>query len=72
MEFNSLGRWLIGAGFFLVLVGIAVVFLPKVPWLGRLPGDIYIKKDHFTFYFPLTTCLALSLAASLLFRLFKK
>ncbi len=72
MEFNSLGRWLIGAGLFLAAVGVAIHFLPKIPFLGHLPGDIYIKKDNFTFYFPLATCLVLSLIISLLFRLFKK
>ena len=72
MELHSLGRWLIGAGLFLAAVGLVLSVMPKVPWLGRLPGDIVIKRDHFSFYFPLATCLVISLAANLLIRLFRK
>ena len=72
MEFHSLGKWLIGAGLFLALTGVAVSFLPRVPWLGRLPGDIFIKRENFSFYFPLATCLLLSLIVSIFFRLFRK
>ena len=72
MEFQSLGKWLIGAGLFLALVGVVFTLSPRVPWLGRLPGDIYIKRGNFSFYFPLATCLLLSLIVSIFFRLFRK
>ncbi|MFH1783124.1 MAG: DUF2905 domain-containing protein [Candidatus Omnitrophota bacterium] len=39
----------------------------KIPWLGRLPGDILIKKDNFTFYFPLTTSILISVILTLIF-----
>ena len=68
----SLGKWLIAAGLVLALAGVVIGFLPRVPWLGRLPGDIYIKKENFSFYFPLATCLGVSLVVSLLLRLFRK
>jgi len=72
MTIQSLGRWLLVAGLVLTLAGAAMSFLPRLPWVGRLPGDIYIKRDHFSFYFPLTTCLLLSIVISLLVRLFKR
>ena len=72
MEFHSLGKWLIGAGLFLAFLGVIFTLLPRIPWLGRLPGDFYIKKGNATFYFPLTTCLLLSILASLLIRLLRR
>ena len=70
MEFSVLGRWLMVAGVALVLVGLVITLAGKIPFLGRLPGDILIKRDHFTFYFPLATCIVLSIVLSVLFRLF--
>jgi hypothetical protein len=53
-------------------LGVVLVFSDKIPWLGRLPGDISIKRENFSFYFPLTTCILISLLLSLLFALFRK
>jgi predicted phosphohydrolase len=41
-----------------------------VPWLGRLPGDVYIQRGNWSFYFPVVTCLAISIVLTLLFALF--
>jgi hypothetical protein len=51
----------------LVIAGIGLVWIlaPSIPWLGRLPGDIGIERENFRFYFPLVTCLLLSLMLSL-------
>ena len=51
----------------LVIAGFGLVWIlaPSIPWLGRLPGDIRIGRDNFRFYFPLVTCLLLSLILSL-------
>ncbi len=51
----------------LVIAGVGLVWIlaPSIPWLGRLPGDIRIERENFRFYFPLVTCLLLSLALSL-------
>ncbi len=51
----------------LVIAGVALVWLlaPSIPWLGRLPGDIRIEGENYRFYFPLVTCLLLSLVLSL-------
>jgi hypothetical protein len=61
------------AGLILLIAGIVVSFAPKFPsWLGRLPGDIALKRDNFSFYFPLTTCLLLSAVFSFIMWLFRK
>jgi hypothetical protein len=51
----------------LVLAGFGLIWLlaPSIPWLGRLPGDIRIDGESYRFYFPLATCLLLSLLLSL-------
>ncbi len=69
---NALGKALIILGTIIVLLGILFVFAGKIPWLGRLPGDIYIKRDNFTFYFPLATSIILSIIISLLFWILKR
>lgn len=69
---GGLGKSLIILGIIIIAFGILITFAGKIPWLGRLPGDIHIKRDNFTFYFPLTTCIILSVFLSLIFWLFKK
>ncbi len=69
---SDLGRVLIIGGLVLVAVGLLISLAPRLPWLGRLPGDILIKKESFSFYMPLTTCLLLSVAVSLLLWLFRR
>lgn len=68
----SPGKALILAGLVLVAVGLFFSFGGRVPYLGRLPGDIRIEKENFTFYFPLATCILLSVLISLLFWLFRR
>jgi ribose/xylose/arabinose/galactoside ABC-type transport system permease subunit len=69
----SVGRLLIVSGVLLIAVGIAVTLLSKasIP-LGRLPGDIVWKGKNTTFYFPVVTCLLVSIIASLLFWLLSR
>lgn len=55
-----IGRVLILVGVSFILAGLLVSLLPKIPGVGRMPGDILIRNDHVTFYFPITTCLLLS------------
>lgn len=69
---NGLGRSLIILGLIIVLAGIVISLAGKLPWLGRLPGDITIKREHVSFYFPLGTCLILSLLASFIMWLFRR
>ena len=63
---SDMGKILIVAGGVLVLSGIVLMLLGRIPGVGRLPGDILIKKDNFTFYFPLMTSLLVSVLLSLL------
>ena len=68
----GLGRSLIILGIVITVIGIIVAFAGKIPWMGRLPGDIYIRKGNFTFYFPWVTCILLSVLISLIFWLLRK
>ncbi|MBI4491049.1 MAG: DUF2905 domain-containing protein [Deltaproteobacteria bacterium] len=69
---ESFGRVLVFLGVLLVVLGLIFSIGVKIPWLGQLPGDIYLKKEHFTFYFPLTTSLLLSLILTLVLYLFRR
>ena len=68
--FESLGRMLLLIGVTLVLLGGVLLLVGKVPFLGRLPGDIVIEPKNFTFYFPLATSILLSIVLTLLLSLF--
>lgn len=63
---QSLGRLLLVAAAILAMLGILVLLSAKLPWLGRLPGDITIRRGGFSFYFPLTSCLLVSLVVSVI------
>jgi membrane protein implicated in regulation of membrane protease activity len=65
MPLNGVGKLLIGLGGLLIIIGAALVLGGKIPWLGKLPGDIYIERRNFTFFFPLTTSILVSLVLSL-------
>ncbi len=69
---SPLGRTLIIAGLVLMAAGLLVSFGGKIPFLGRLPGDIRIETERFRFYFPLASCLLISLLISLLLWLFRR
>ena len=73
MPFNGLGKLLILVGGILIIIGTIMVFAGKIPWLGRLPGDIYVERPNFTFFFPLTTSILVSVILSLvLYLLFRR
>ncbi|MDD5584683.1 MAG: DUF2905 domain-containing protein [Candidatus Omnitrophica bacterium] len=65
---NSLGKSLIIIGIIISIIGVGLVFFSrfKIPFLGRLPGDIVIQKKNFTFYFPLATSILVSIVLSLI------
>ncbi|MBW1917406.1 MAG: DUF2905 domain-containing protein [Deltaproteobacteria bacterium] len=69
---GDLGRGLIFMGLVLLIIGLVIMLAPKIPWLGRLPGDITIKRGRFTLYFPLVTCLIISVLLSILFAIFRR
>ncbi|MBI2487668.1 MAG: DUF2905 domain-containing protein [Deltaproteobacteria bacterium] len=66
MEIQPLGKLLIGVGIFLVVLGILIVLAPKIPYIGRLPGDVYLKRDNFIFYFPLVSSIVISIVLTLI------
>ena len=68
--FDSVARLLILFGIVLALVGGLLLLLGKIPLLGRLPGDIVIRRETWSFYFPLTTSIVISVVLSLLLSLF--
>lgn len=75
-DWTHLGKLLIAAGAGAMAVGLLLVFGDRLPgsgswfgWIGRLPGDISVKREHFSFYFPLATSLILSVGLSLVFYL---
>lgn len=72
-DLSGLGKMILLVGLGLVVLGGLLTLLGKGPseggslsWLGRLPGDIFIKRDNFTFYFPISTGIIISLVGSLL------
>jgi len=69
-NFYDFGKLFITIGFLLVLVGIVIIFIGKIPYIGKLPGDIYIKKERFVFYFPLVTSIIISIILTIILNLF--
>jgi len=67
-----MGKTLIGIGIVLILIGMIMTLGPKIPWIGKLPGDFSIQRENFSFYFPLTTCIIISIIVTLLFYLFRR
>ncbi|HXL45788.1 MAG TPA: DUF2905 domain-containing protein [Candidatus Binatia bacterium] len=63
---NDIGKILVGFGLLIALAGVVLVLVGRVPWIGRLPGDIHIQRGNFIFYFPLATSLLLSVVLTLL------
>jgi len=61
-----IGKLLITFGVILIVAGSALMVFDKIPWLGRLPGDIYVKREHFSFYFPITTSIIISIVLSVI------
>jgi len=69
---GGIGRILIYFGLLLVVLGVIFSLVGKLPWLGQLPGDITIERERFTFYFPLATCLIISVILSLVLYLLRR
>jgi len=68
---EHIGRLLLAAGFLLILLGGLLIALSKIKVInfGRLPGDIFIQKGNYSFYFPIITCLLLSILLTILVNL---
>jgi hypothetical protein len=72
MPLSGMGKLLIVLGGLLIITGAAIVLVGKIPWLGRLPGDIYIERRNFTLVVPLATSVLVSVILSLVLYLFSR
>jgi hypothetical protein len=63
---SDVGKALVALGLLIALAGVVLMVVGRVPWLGRLPGDIHFQRGNFSFYFPLATSLLLSVVFTLL------
>jgi hypothetical protein len=68
----TLGKQLIVMGLVIAAIGAALTLSGRIPWLGRLPGDIHIQRGNIQFFFPLATCLLLSALLTLISWLLRK
>jgi hypothetical protein len=66
-DFSGIGKAVFVIGLIIAVIGLLLMFFNKIPFLGKLPGDITIKKENFTFYFPIVTSIVLSIILSLIF-----
>ncbi|MEA3442467.1 MAG: DUF2905 domain-containing protein [Chloroflexota bacterium] len=75
MRPQGIGKFIILAGAFLVFLGLLLIFWQRIPFLGKLPGDIFVQGENFRFFFPLMTCLVISVLLTIvlnfIFRLFR-
>lgn len=67
-----MAKFLIITGIILVIAGVIIHFFPKLPLLGKLPGDIVIDRENFKMYFPITTSILISVILSVILFLFNR
>ena len=67
---QDLGRSIVVLGIVIVAVGGFLMLMPRMPWLGHLPGDVHIERPGFSVHFPLVTCLVVSAVATVVLNLF--
>jgi hypothetical protein len=66
----DIGKLLVVFGLVIAAAGVLLILAGRVPWIGRLPGDIYVQRGNWTFYFPLATSLLVSAVLTLIFWFF--
>ena len=69
---SGMGKLLIGLGCLSVIIGAALLLVGRIPWISRLPGDIYVERPNFRFFLPLTTSILVSVILSLLWYLLSR
>jgi hypothetical protein len=67
-----MGKFLIIIGIICIAAGLLITYFPKIPFLGKLPGDITVERENLKFYFPLMTSIIISIILSLLIFLYNK
>lgn len=68
----SFGKWFVWVGLVFVVLGLFLMYGHRIPFVGQLPGDIHIQRKNFSFHFPITTCILLSIVLTLVLSLLKK
>lgn len=71
-NFSAIGKSILLIGIIIAIIGALIMLSPKIPFIGKLPGDLYYKKKNITIYFPLATSILLSLLISLILYLIRK
>ncbi len=69
IDFNNMAKLLIVFGLILLLIGFFLLVLGKIPFFGKMPGDIYIKRGNFVFYFPIVTSILISIILTIVLNL---
>ena len=69
---QGMGKLLVIVGIVFIVMGLAFMFGDRIPYIGKLPGDIFIRKERFSFYFPITTSIIISIILTILFSIFRK
>jgi hypothetical protein len=69
MDFQGIGKILILGGAFLAFLGLLLVFWQRIPFLGKLPGDIFVHNGSFQFFFPIVTCIIISIVLTIILNL---
>ncbi len=69
---HDFGRILILIGLLIVVLGIILIVGNKIPFIGKLPGDIAIERENYSFYLPVTTCIVISIVFSFVLWLFSR
>ncbi len=69
---NNVSKTLIVFGFVLIVTGVVINLAGRIPGLGRLPGDIFYRKGNFSFFFPITSSVVISIMATVILNLFRK
>jgi hypothetical protein len=72
MDTGPIAKTLIILGIILIGIGVLFALINKMPYIGKLPGDIYVQKKNFSLYFPLTTSILISIILSLIFWLWPR
>ena len=70
--FGGFGKTLILLGAVLIVLGAAIILAPKIPFLGKLPGDVHLRGKNWSFYFPVVTCVVISVLLTILLNLFSR
>ena len=69
---GGIGKALVLFGIVIAGLGLLLMLSDKIPWLGKLPGDIHIRRDSFSLYFPITTSIILSILLTVIIALFRR